>query len=62
MNTDDTDAASGPEVRKKVAHGETVGMTVKWNKSRRGDRTSTAKHTKHAKYAKTSVSIVNRQS
>jgi hypothetical protein len=59
MNTDDTDAGSEPEVRKKVAHGETVGMEVKRNKPRRGGRTSTAKYTK---YAKTSVSIVNRQS
>jgi hypothetical protein len=26
--------AQGPEVRKKAAHGETVGITVKWDESR----------------------------
>jgi len=31
-----TDADSGPEVRKKIAHGGTVGMMVEWNKPRRG--------------------------
>ena len=36
MDTDDTDAASGPEVRKKVAHGETVGITVNWDEPRQG--------------------------
>ena len=29
-----TDAGSGPEVRKKVAHGETVGITVNWDEPR----------------------------
>jgi hypothetical protein len=28
--------AQGPEVRKKVAHGETVGITVNWDKPRQG--------------------------
>src|ERR1017187_9372120 len=52
----DPDAGSGPEVRKKIAHGETVGMKLKWNKPRRGDTTST----RNTRNTRTGSSILNR--